>query len=319
MSEEAGAVEASSEVSDSTEVVESASPEVTEVSEGEVTESEEVSDQENEEVSAPELYDIVIDGETVQVPLDELQKGYQKASAANKRFQEAAEERKRAQQEAEQIKAWQQELLNNPFEALKNANVPFEHIRDHYENVVYQMLQMDQMSDEEKASHREKQESERMRKEYEQLKQQLAEKEEVEKSRAFEAEVEQQQEYWSEKIVGAIESGGLPATPEAVQHVARALANAADNNYELDIDTAVSIYKEESSSSLKGLLSQMDEDALMNLIGEERMNNVRKKDIERLKNPALPSQPLSAKAVPAEEREAASDFFDNLRKSTYRR
>jgi hypothetical protein len=318
MTEEAGAVEAPSEVSDSTEVSE-ASPEVTTPESSE--ESIEVSDTDSQEVSAepeaPQLYDIVIDGETVQVPLDDLLQGYQLRSASNKRFQEAAEERKRAAAEKEAAEKFKQALLQNPFEALTNENIPFEAIRKHYEEVVYQMLEMDQMSDEEKAAIQQQRETERLRKEYEELQQRLAEKEEAEKQRSFEQEVATQQEYWAGQIVTAIEGHGLPATPEAVQHVARTLMQAAEAEYDIDISTAVSIYKEEADTSLKGLLSQMDEDALAQLIGEERMNKIRKKDIERVQNPVLSKRPPIASSQQSDE-EAASSFFDRLRQSTYR-
>jgi len=53
--------------------------------------------QEEEEVEAPELYKVIIDGEEIEVSLDELQKGYSRQSDYTRKTQQLAQQRKEAE------------------------------------------------------------------------------------------------------------------------------------------------------------------------------------------------------------------------------
>ena len=81
-------------------------------------------EEEKEEVEAqaePELYKVVIDGEEVEVSLDELQKGYSRQSDYTRKTQQLAQQRKEAEslqqdyaQRVEQLNQFAQNLQQQP-------------------------------------------------------------------------------------------------------------------------------------------------------------------------------------------------------------
>jgi len=63
-----------------------------------IDEDEDVQEEETEEVeAAPELYKVIIDGEEIEVSLDELQKGYSRQSDYTRKTQQLAQQRKEAE------------------------------------------------------------------------------------------------------------------------------------------------------------------------------------------------------------------------------
>ena len=87
----------------------------------EANHEEQISESEGSEESesAPELYTITVDGEEMQVTMDELLKSVQTAKASGKRFQEAASMRKEAEAARQELAALEEQLLRNPLEAMK--------------------------------------------------------------------------------------------------------------------------------------------------------------------------------------------------------
>ena len=327
MSEEAVSTESVSESSDSTSTetpVEASQEETSEVTEAqpEVTEgsTDVASEGSEEEAKEPELYDIVVDGETHRLPLEEITKGFQLKSASNKRFQEAAELKKQVEAEQARVKEIEETLLRNPFDALTKANIPYEAIRKHYEDVVYQMLQEDQMSEEDKAARNQQREFERVQKERAELEQKIKELEAAKEQEAFEREVAEQEKVLESQMDQAFEKFKLPKTPKAIQGVAAILSAAYEVEHDMSVEDAVEQYYQESNSAIKELLGSLDEDTLMGIIGDDRMKAIRKKDVESLKNPGtLPSSGQVEVSSPSGDSDSASDFFDNLRESITRR
>ena len=92
------------EVSESTEADEE---------ESEEAEEEEEESESDEEVEEPDIYTVKVDGEDIEVPLDELIKGYSRQSDYTKKTQELSEYRKQVD---EALSASQQEIeLTNQF------------------------------------------------------------------------------------------------------------------------------------------------------------------------------------------------------------
>lgn len=278
-----------------------ASPEV----EGEATEVEEVPE---------ELLEIVIDGQTMQVSMEELKNGYQKASASAKRFQEASAKAKEVEAYEAKTREWEQKLLNNPYEALKSAGIPDEDIRKHYEDIVYQWLKLDAMSEDEKVAMRQQRETEAKLKEYEEMKLKMEELERSKEQQAYEAQVAQQQEEMANQINEALDRNGVPNSPAAIKRVAEMWGVALSTGSDINLDSVVTEFKASSSSSLQEMLSSMDEDSLLSLIGEERMSKIRKKDLAKIKNPVSAREMFPEPSKESEEITAsAKDFFASLK------
>ena len=98
-------MEAEAEVTEEDNQLEAESYEDDEDDAVEVEESEEEDDYEDvEEESQESLYTVKVDGEEVEITLDEALNGYQRQQTFTKRSQEIAEQRKAAEQEAAQAK-----------------------------------------------------------------------------------------------------------------------------------------------------------------------------------------------------------------------
>lgn len=327
--ENVGGGEVSGEVSGSTQEVNEASQETvsaeeipSDVVEGELQGSE-GEDSTEEEVSEPELYTITVDGEQIQVTLDELLKNVQTAKASNKRFQEAALTRKQAEEAQQKAQALREELLRNPLQAMLKEGVDEKSIRKHYEDVLYQMYQYDQLSDEEKAA---RQKEAEQRREFEKMQEQLKELEQLKKEKeeaAFQQQVAAEEERITQEFLAAFEQHNVPNTPEAVQWMANYMAAALEAGEDVDLGTAAALYKQNSSQSLQSFIQSLSEDQLLEYIGEKKLNKLRSNEIQKVKTgkkKAAPSKPLVEQIVQGDGKDVTnmSDFFDSLKRSAYR-
>ena len=83
--------------------------------EDEVDESEEQDEleEDDEEPEAPPIYRVKVDGEEVEVTLDELQKGYSRTKDYTRKTQELAEQRKQAEAEVQAARAERERYAQN--------------------------------------------------------------------------------------------------------------------------------------------------------------------------------------------------------------
>lgn len=269
---------------------------------------------ENATRSPDGTFEVVIDGESMTLTLEELKAGYQKAKSSAKRYQEASEERKRAAEEKREAEEFRQKLLKNPLHALLEAGVDTKAIRNHYETAVWEMLQQDRMTPEQKDEAKAKQE-------FETEKQRIArEKAEIEawkKERDMEreaAEVRKHEESYARQIGDALTKHGLPQTPEIVSKMASYMAQALEHGYDLSVEEAAAMYKEETDQGLKSLLKKYSPDQLMALLGEDGMKALRSKDVEvNVKNPIPTRKPPASTQTPTDKKISAKDFFKSLK------
>jgi hypothetical protein len=89
--------------------------------EDDVQDTQEEEEREEVEAAEPELYKVVIDGEEVEVSLDELQKGYSRQSDYTRKTQQLAQQRKEAEalqqdyaQRVQQLNQFAQNLQQQP-------------------------------------------------------------------------------------------------------------------------------------------------------------------------------------------------------------
>jgi len=89
--------------------------------EEDVQDTQEEEEREEVEAADPELYKVIIDGEEVEVSLDELQKGYSRQSDYTRKTQQLAQQRKEAEalqqdyaQRVEQLNQFAQQIQQQP-------------------------------------------------------------------------------------------------------------------------------------------------------------------------------------------------------------
>ena len=262
---------------------------------GEDSESEDLSEEPSVLQPDGQLVSIKVDGQEAQLPLEEIVKRAQKATAADKRMQEAADVRKQA---TGLINA----LQKNPFSILSRPEfgIGEEKLREFAESYVYDKVQYENMNDEERAQHEKMQEYERLKAEKEQWESEKKTKEQ----KAY-------QDYYSTKIQEALETSNLPKSANTVKRIAMYLSKGLEKGVRLDPKDVVPLVKKDLIAEARTLTG--DDETLMELLGEEGVQKVRQRELAKLKKKSVskptkqgePMQrkPKSKKLSPREWRE----------------
>lgn len=259
----------------------------------------EISDQSNADVSAPETVEtapsnrhkLVVDGEEMELDLEELKKGYQKARSSDKRFQEAA-------QQAKQIK----ELMDL---AKTNPDLLFEHLGldpvRYSEDKLLKKLEWETMSPEQQELHQ-------MKQELAKYKQTESEKAEVAKKAAYEQEVAQVAEQLDLEIFQAVEAAQLPKNGRTIARIAdymiagKTAKAAAEQTYK------------DFNSDIEELLGALDEDTLYQRLPKSVLAKIRKADTKAAKVPAKPASQIAPTEKQGSKPKSLDDWFKSLPK-----
>lgn len=210
-----------------------------------------------------------VDGQEVDIELDDAGwdqvKARQIELAARKRMSEVA-------QRVREIEAMEKALLEDPLSVLEKKGADkrlAEQIRER--------MQMEQMSPEQRAFH----EAQQKIAQYEREKQQAAEKQQQE---AFEAGKRQFIAEVNRTFVPAAQAVGLPASPRVVARMAEVARDMAD---EQDFDATPEMIADEVKQELlaehRTLYGSMEGDALLETLGKDTVEKVRKALIAKVK------------------------------------
>jgi hypothetical protein len=306
------------------ESVESVVEEGSEESELEGVSAESVQDME-EELHKEELIRqlrLKIDGEEIveDLPFDVtpeqaeyLRNKLQLANVSQKRMQETASLRKQQQELESEISEFFSTLKEDPEAILSDERFGLD-LEKMAQRVLQKKLEQAAKSPEE--IEREKIQSER-----DELRKRL---EEVEKSKQEAKQREIEDKYAKELndgIVGAIESNGLPKDAKIVARFAQAMRAGAKYNVNLTAEEIAPLIKEQLYSEAKELLSSFSDDDLEDFIGKDKIKNIRKRTIARLKK-QVPSKNTIKDTAPdkspdpfAKKKKRTSNskkFFNNL-------
>ncbi len=111
-------------------------------------------------------------------------------------------------------------------------------------------------------------------------------------------------------IQGAMQKHGLPNSPSVVSSLAGYMSRALEHGYELSIDQAAEIYKEENQTSIKSYFKNLTPEQRRELLGEDVLKEIRAADVAQLKNPTPTKQPSASKpAAKKDQKISAKEFF----------
>lgn len=260
---------------------EEAKPEETEnSSESSEEQPKEEQEQEKEQVKLPEKVKLTVNGKEVEVPFEELKKGYSMTAAANQKFQEAAALRK----EAEELKKSNQEVLDNIEKVLSEKPIDFlkNYFGDNYEKIA-DMIAKEQtahhekllkMSPEQRAEHEFKKQLEREKQEKAELLKKLEEKDNLDSAKEkelYKKEIEAEFESLSKKYPYVEE-----ILPDIKQVIAWRVANSDDPEMTIESE-----YKKEAAR-----LAHFKKEKFENLRNTEKTV----KNLSSQKNVAVPEK-----------------------------
>lgn len=234
----------------------------------EQAEQKEGAEQKAEQKAVAALKKLKIKGREIDVDESKYHEYAQKGAAATETWQEAAKMKKDADD-------FMKRLRENPKSVLadKNLGIDFRKVAEDY---LWEQLQDEQMSPEQKAQR------ERERR-LEILEAQEAERE---KSSAEQQRLKEHEHYrneYDQKIGKALASSGLPRTTGTVRRIAEYMKIDIDNGIDRDPMEYIDSVRSDYMQDIKELLSSVDGDALLKMLGDDAAKKIRTSDLNRLK------------------------------------
>lgn len=242
------------------------------VSSGETSEgiADNSTEQTTEQLTPAEVrkYQLKVDGEDIEVDEDELKRGYGATKAAQKRMSDAAQMRKQAEELIHLLKT-------DPRKALSHPSL------GHDPNKLAEMwlteqLELAAMSPQQ----RELMETKQRLSQYE------AERKAQDDERTAAENAKLQAHYeneYSNQIIDALQTGGLPKTEATVKSMAQYMSLALDNGLDVSAKDVVSLVREDYQRSIKELFGAADEDTLAALLGDDLGSKASKAYTNKLK------------------------------------
>ena len=195
-----------------------------------------------------------------------LKRHIQPAKAAQKRFQEVSQEKKRIE---EAVKNFQKD----PAAALEALGVNAHQFAEQF---MINKLEEQNMTPEEREARA--------------MKQKLAAYEDQEKQRKELAEVEKRKQLqaaklkeYTEKITQALETSGLPKSDATQRRMAEYMLMNTQNNMDLPMESIVEMVREDYLADLKDMFANASGDQVLNTLGKDLADKIRKADLAQLK------------------------------------
>ncbi len=211
-----------------------------------------------------------VDGMEVEVDDNELKRGYAHQTAASKRMNEGIAMQKQAREFIE--------MLQNEDTFFEVARKLGKDPRELAEKFLVSQIQ-DEIDDPRDVE---------LRKTNKKLKQ-FEEMEQQRKTQAEQAEQAELQKRWGQKystdFVEALKETRLPATKSVVKSMASYIRKSIDIGYQMTAHEAAKLVREDRLLDQRQLFQDSDGETLVNLLGEDLANKIRKYDTSRVKSP----------------------------------
>lgn len=265
-------------------------------------------DAQEDDDNAPEYHEVKVDGEVLELTLDELKAGYSRMGAATKRFQEAAQLKGEVQDFVGKLRAGDPQMIASLFGKL---GVDFTKVAEEH---LSQYLDDMQRPEHERGMRQLEREREEWRREQE-MHQQTQQEAQIEQAS------KREQHRMRTEMTQAFTANGIPDSPPMVARVAQQLEMALTHGYPMTVAEAVQVVAEEA----RAMLRKLPPEAANRLLGgAAAADSLRRSEAQRVdskqkqraasvaKGASAPrrSAPL-AKAVNPERGDDLKAFFDS--------
>lgn len=254
------------------------------------------------------MFKVKVNGEEVEVDEDELKAGYQTRKASDEKFREAAMSKKQAEE-------FIHLLRTNPKKVLSNPDLGID-VRKFAEEFLVEQMEEEMMDPKD----RELRDAKRQLEEIENEKKRI--KEEEESKQAAQLKEKYSQEYQT-SIVEALQTSGLPKSEHTVKRMAYYMHQGLKRGMNLGAKDVVSLVKQDYIDEQKALYSNLDGDMLVQLLGSDVADKIRKYDVSKVKGqrqePKYPAKqpeggtprPKKSKKISKEDWKARMDRIKN--------
>jgi hypothetical protein len=218
--------------------------------------------------AAAALKKLKVKGKEIEVDESKYHEYAQKGAAATETWQEAAKMRKEADDFMRRLKEDPRGLLTDP-----SIGVDFRKIAEEY---IWEQIQEEQLSPEQKAARDRDRELEKYRTEAQKREQEQAE-----------AQKQQQAEYYRQefdkRISDALSRSELPKDEYTVDRLLHYLRLDISKGFQQDIGEYVKMVEADYQNSVKSIIGKLNGDQLLAWLGEDAMKKARESDLKRLK------------------------------------
>lgn len=258
----------------------------------ETQEQEETVEGEKEETPEPE-YELKLNGKAEKWKLSKILQKAQISEAGSRAFEEAS----RLKKEAEALRAKQRDHR----EILSDKDLKAK-IREEIEREIYEELQAESMTPEQKRNA-----------EYEKELRYWREKDVVEKKRRdqeqFDAEVKKHFEEYSVTVKDAIKKVGLPDNGRVIRRMTELLDKNLDLDDPLPTDAIAEMVRDELIAEQRQLMESLDEDKMLSYMDDKVAKKFKKAILAKYKSVPNPVKP--DKAPVKVEKDRANEPADN--------
>ena len=221
-----------------------------------------------EKAVAAALRKLKVKGKEIEVDDAKYQEYAQKGAAATETWQEAA----RMKREAE---SFIHKLKNNPMEVLLDPNLGLD-FRKIAEEYIWDQIQDEQLSPQEKAARDRDRELEKYKKADEERKGQEEARKKQELHAHYAADYDKQ-------ISSALSKSGLPKTTGTVRRMTDYMLHDVRAGISRDPSEYIEQVRQDYISDIQELFGQTDGDTLLKLMGDGTAKKLRESDLKRLK------------------------------------
>ncbi len=227
------------------------------------------------------IWKLKADGEEFEFDASDeeaIKREIMRARGADKRFESAATLRRQAESFLSQLKDPTQlrKVLSHPEIGVD--------VKKFAEDYVWEQIQQEQREAEWKKDPAAKKRYEDEQ-ELKSRREQDAAREAEGKTRAQQESQQRYEKGYEQKIMKALEIGGIPKTPEAASRMAEYLYRAVEQGIDLSPEEIVDQVRNDYMSDLTSVLGAADGEQLLALLGEQGAEKLRKADLKRLKSP----------------------------------
>lgn len=229
-----------------------------------------------------------------------LTKHFQMSKVAQKRMSESAQLQK-------EVEAFVDELKKNPRKILSDPNIGID-IKKLAAEIIEAEIENSKKSPEQL-------QIEKYQAELAEIKAEREREAEEVKTRELTAMQERYVQDYDMKMTQALEKHtDLPKSPYVVKKMADYLLLGLKEGMDIQPDDVVELVREEMRNDLKEMFAVLPEDVIEQLVGKDKIANLRKKNLAKAKAPATPSQVKDTgrsgeKPATQAQKQSFKDFF----------
>ena len=219
------------------------------------------------EVSA--LRKLKVKGKEIEVDEAKFIEYAQKGAASTETWQEAAKMRKEYESFMHRLKTNPREVLLDP-----SLGVDFRKVAEDY---LWEQIQDEQLTPEQKAQKARDRELEKYKKQHE-------EKEKEELTAKQQAQAQHYAQDYDRQISGALAASGLPKTTGTVRRMTEYMIHDVKAGFQRDAAEYVEMVRNDYMQDIKELLGSVEGEHLLKFLGEDGAKKLRTADLSRLKS-----------------------------------